>query len=144
MERLKLKKGHVVIYIALLASVFVIMIFTRNIAGKGISDSTANNLSARDSINVAIQISPIGVSTNGDTLGGFYYDMIRQMAEKEHLALKIEAFTQVTSALSDLEDGKYDIVISDIPITSELREKYLFTNPIYADRQTLVQALPTR
>lgn len=139
MERLKLKKGHVVIYIALLAAVFVIMIFTRNIAGKGISDSTANNLSARDSINVAIQISPIGVSTNGDTLGGFYYDMIRQMAEKEHLALKIEAFTQVTSALSDLEDGKYDIVISDIPITSELREKYLFTNPIYADRQTLVQ-----
>lgn len=138
MQPLKLKKGHLIVYIALLAGVLAIMIFTRNLVGKGArGDDNAD--AGRDTISVAIQISPIGVSTNGDTLGGFYYDMIRQMATKEHLALKIDAFTQVTTALNDLENGKYDIVISDIPITSELREKYLFTNPIYADRQTLVQ-----
>lgn len=137
MERLKLKKGHVILYLALLAGVFLIMIFTRNIARRGapVTDSPT----MRDSLRVSIQISPIGVSTHGDTLGGFYYDMIRQMAQKEHLALKIEGFTQVTNALNDLGNGKCDIVISDIPITSELRDRYLFTNPIYADRQTLVQ-----
>lgn len=139
MERLKLRKGHLVIYIALLAAVFLIMVFTRNIAGKGLSDGAGHGNAMRDSINIAIQISPIGVSTHGDTLGGFYYDMIRQIAAKEHLALKIEAFTQVTSALNDLGSGKYDVVISDIPITGGLRDKYLFTNPIYADRQILVQ-----
>lgn len=139
MERLKLKKGHVILYLALLAGVFLIMIFTRNLAGKGIS--SGKSTAAKDSLNVAIQISPIGVSTHGDTLGGFYYDMIRQMATKEHLALKIDGFTQVTGALNDLDKGLYDIVISDIPITSELRDKYLFTNPIYADRQTLVQLI---
>ena len=45
----------------------------------------------------------------------------------------------MTNALSELDSGKFDIVISDIPITTELRDKYLFTDPIYADRQTLVQ-----
>lgn len=118
MERLKLKKGHVILYLALLAGVLLIMIVTRNIARRGIADSNRPAM-MQDSLRVAIQISPIGVSTHGDTLGGFYYDMIRQMAQKEHLALKIEGFTQVTNALNDLENGKCDIVISDIPITSE-------------------------
>lgn len=135
---MKLKKGHVIVYIALLVAVFLIMILTRNLAGKGLSSHEGDRIHA-DSLRIAIQISPIGVSTNGDTLGGFYYDMVRQMAADENLALKIEGFTQVKTALKELEEGKYDIVISDIPITKDLREKYLFTNPIYADRQVLVQ-----
>lgn len=135
---MKLKKGHVIVYIALLVAVFVIMILTRNIAGKGMSTQNGDKLHS-DSLRIAIQISPIGVSTNGDTLGGFYYDMVRRMATDEKLTLKIEGFTQVKTALKELEEGKYDIVISDIPITKDLRDKYLFTNPIYADRQVLVQ-----
>lgn len=137
MEQLKLKKGHIILYLGLLAAVLLIMIFTRNLAAKGNSGNAST--SARDSLRVAIQISPIGISTHGDTLDGFYYDMIRQMAKKEHLALKIDGFTQVKNALDDLENGKCDIVISDIPITSELRDRFLFTEPIYTDRQTLVQ-----
>lgn len=137
MEQLKLKKGHIILYLGLLAAVLLIMIFTRNLAAKGNSDKAS--VQARDSLRVAIQISPIGISTHGDTLDGFYYDMIRQMAQKEHLALKIDGFTQVKNALDNLEEGKCDIVISDIPITSELRDRFLFTEPIYTDRQTLVQ-----
>ena len=139
MERMKLKKGHIILYLGLLVAVFLVMILTRNIAAKGHSASDSAMAQKGDSIRVAIQISPLGVSTNGDTLGGFYYDMIRQMALKEHLALKIDGFTQVTNALTDLAEGKCDIVISDIPITSDLRDRFLFTDPIYADRQVLVQ-----
>lgn len=137
MERLKLKNGHIIIYLALLVAVFLVMILTRGLANKG--NKKSGDSIHTDSINVAIQISPIGVSTNGDTINGFYYDMIRQMAVKENLALKIEGFTQVRVALDELDAGKFDIVISDIPITKDLRDKYLFTDPIYADRQVLVQ-----
>lgn len=137
MERLKLKNGHIIIYLVLLVAVFLVMLLTRGLANKG-NNKTGDNIHT-DSINVAIQISPIGVSTNGDTINGFYYDMIRQMAVKEKLALKIEGFTQVSIALDELDAGKFDIVISDIPITKDLRDKYLFTDPIYADRQVLVQ-----
>lgn len=139
MERMKLKKGHVIVYLALIVVVFVIMVFTRSIAGKNHISDHPQTEQKNDTIRVAIQISPLGVSTNGDTLGGFYYDMIRQMAEKENLALKIYGFTQVTNALHDLDEGKCDVVISDIPLTTELRDKYLFTEPIYADKQVLVQ-----
>jgi len=139
MEPLKLKKGHVVVYIALLAAVLAIMMYTRNLAGKGLSAGSRHDGIGHDSLTVAIQISSIGVSTYGDTLGGFCYDMIRQMADKEHLTLKIDAFTQVSGALKKLDEGQCDIVISDTPITAELREKYLFTNPIYPDSPPLVQ-----
>lgn len=101
MEQLKLKKGHIILYLGLLAAVLLIMIFTRNLAAKGNSDKAF--VQARDSLRVAIQISPIGISTHGDTLDGFYYDMIRQMAKKEHLALKIDGFTQVKMHLTILK-----------------------------------------
>lgn len=139
MERLKLKKGHVVLYLVLMVLVLAVMMFTRNIAGRG--SAAASAAGTRDSLNVAIQISPVGVSTNGDSLSGFYYDMIRRMADREKLALKIDGFTQIANALDGLSDGRYDIVIADIPITKDLREKYLFTDPIYTDRQVLVQLI---
>ena len=139
MERLKLKKGHVVLYLVLMVLVLAVMMFTRNIARRGTGTGTAPDI--RDSLDVAIQISPMGVSTNGDTLSGFYYDMIRRMADREKLALKIDGFTQVADALEGLSAGRYDIVIADIPITKDLKENYLFTEPIYTDRQVLVQLI---
>ena len=136
MERLKLKKGHIFIYMGLLAASLLVMIFTRGIA----STHARQGVAARsDTLKIGMQISPIGVSTHGDTLGGFYYDMVRQMAATERLPVKIEAFTQVAKALDDLDNGVYDIVIADIPSTTELKERFNFTNPIYNDRQVLVQ-----
>ena len=38
-----------------------------------------------------------------------------------------------------LEDNKCDIVARNIPITSEIKEKYLFTEPIILDKQVLIQ-----
>ena len=61
MEPLKLKKGSIIVYLVLLALVLVVMIIARNNALKG---SAENKSEVRDTINVAIQISPIGVTSS--------------------------------------------------------------------------------
>ena len=59
MEQLKLKKGHIILYLGLLAAVLLIMIFTRNLAAKGNSGNEPTP--ARDSLRVAIQLSLIHI-----------------------------------------------------------------------------------
>lgn len=110
MEPLKLKKGSIIVYLVLLALVLVVMIIARNNALKG---SAENKSEDRDTINVAIQISPIGVTTIGDSLGGIYYDKIRQIAVKQHFHPRISGITNIQSAISDLNNGVFDVVIAD-------------------------------
>ena len=110
MEPLKLKKGSIIVYLVLLALVLVVMIIARNNALKG---SAENKSEDRDTINVAIQISPIGVTTIGDSLGGIYYDKIRQIAVKQHFHPKISGITNIQTAISDLNNGVFDVVIAD-------------------------------
>lgn len=110
MEPLKLKKGSIIVYLVLLALVLVVMIIARNNVLKG---SAENKSEDRDTINVAIQISPIGVTTIGDSLGGIYYDKIRQIAVKQHFHPKISGITNIQSAISDLNNGVFDVVIAD-------------------------------
>lgn len=92
-----------------------------------------------DTLNVAVELSPMTLSTAGDTLSGFGYDMLMQIAKAHGVPVKINAFSSLPEALSKLENGRYDLIVSDMPVTASLKEKYGFTDPIYRDRQVLVQ-----
>lgn len=134
MEPLKLKKGNLILYIILLAAAVATMVvsYPRQ-------SHTPKAVSSSDTLDVAIKISPIGVTSSADTLSGFYYDMIKRIAETNNLNIRISGFTVLSSALESLAHGNYDLVIADIPVTQELRNRFIFTDPIYADREVLVQ-----
>lgn len=138
MQKLEPKKGNILIYLILLAVAIMAMVYACN-RSKSNQEQPKPVVVEQDTLRVGIQISPMGVSTASDTLSGFYYDMIRRIAADNGLAIKIDGFTQISNALEKLERNDYDLVISDIPVTKDLLENYSFTNPIYADREVLVQ-----
>lgn len=125
-------------YVLLLVIAAGLMVGMRQCSSRNIPERSTT-AAGGDTINVAIEISPVGVTTLGDTLGGHYYDMIRNLAAKHGRPLKFHPFTQLQSALAGLDQGLYQIVVSDIPVTSELKNRYLFVNPGEIDRQVLVQ-----
>lgn len=92
-----------------------------------------------DTIEVAIEISPVSLSTSGDTLGGFYYDLMRRIAAAEGLNVKFTPFSQIESAMNGVEEGRYDMIIADLPATTSMKERFLLTDPITLDREVLVQ-----
>lgn len=137
-EPLPHKKGSLPLYLLLLLIAAGGMIGMRQCSARNLHERT-DMIAGGDTINVAIEISPMGVTTIGDTLGGYYYDMIRNLAASHGHPLKFHPFTQLQTALNGLDEGRYQIVVSDIPATSELKDRYLFVQPGEIDRQVLVQ-----
>ena len=95
--------------------------------------------SGGDTIDIAIEYSPATYYSFDDTLGGFNYDLLRMMSCMVARAVKFHPFVTLSKALADLDEGIVDVVVGQFPLTAENRERYLFTDPIYIDRQVLVQ-----
>lgn len=91
-----------------------------------------------DTINVAIAYSPMSLYRYGDTLGGFNYEMMRDMAAMYGDKFKFFPVTSVSESLDRLERGDYNIVVADIPATASLKERFRFSVPVYTDRLVLV------
>lgn len=95
--------------------------------------------SGGDTIDVAIEYGPLSLYRYDDTLGGFSYDLLRQMASERVLHLKFHPVVALGEALDGLDKGLFDIVVAAMPMTERYRERYAFTAPVYLDRQVLVQ-----
>lgn len=95
--------------------------------------------SGGDTIDVAIEYGPLSFYRYDDTLGGFSYDLLREMAAANGLKLKFHPIVTIGEALSGLDEGVFDVVVAAMPMTERYREHYAFTSPVYIDRQVLVQ-----
>lgn len=136
-QSLRPLKSRPLLYIALLMGVLLLMFMLRTCSTP--SSSPRDTHAGGDTLNIAIEISPVGISTQGDTLSGYYYDLVREIARRHNRQVRIEGFTHLASTLEALENGRYDIVIPDAPTNTDLRSRFLTTMPVLIDRQVLVQ-----
>ncbi|MBD5346904.1 MAG: transporter substrate-binding domain-containing protein [Bacteroides sp.] len=97
------------------------------------------HISGGDTIDVAIEYSPLTFYQYGDSIGGFDYDLLRAIADEGNLKIKFHPVSALASALDGLRKGHFDLVVADVPTTTELREQFAFTEPAFLDRQVLVQ-----
>ncbi|MDE7135295.1 MAG: hypothetical protein K2N91_01565 [Muribaculaceae bacterium] len=99
MRKLEPKKGNLLIYLGLLIFAIAGLFVARQSTTQHIVKRlTPLAVELDDTIRIGMQISPIGVSTAADTIGGFYYDMIRQIAADNNLTLEISGFTQIAES----------------------------------------------
>lgn len=138
MNGLTPKKGSPIVYILLLALIISLMVVLKNCSHSN-SPSDFLNQNTTDTLQVAIEYSPLSCYTYNDTLGGFCFDAFRMMMRQSGTTVKYNPIVTLYEALNGLESGKYDIVIAQFPVTKENRKLYLFTDNLYIDRQILVQ-----
>ncbi len=125
------------LYLTLLVIAIVLMWMLNHCSHGSLMRSSHH--SGGDTLDVAIEYSPITYYAYGDTLGGFNYDLLRLIASHSGRPMKFHPFVTLSKALDDLNDGRVDLVVGQFPLTADNREHYLFTDPIYIDRQVLVQ-----
>ena len=101
--------------------------------------SAADTPSGGDTIDVAIDFSPISYYTDGDSVSGFNHDLLQLISHTTGIPLKFHPLTSLDDALAGLETGLYDLIAADIPVTLDYRNLFLFTEPVYLDRQVLVE-----
>ncbi len=88
-----------------------------------------------DTLRVAIQYAPGSFYMQGDTLGGVDYEALQNLG----LPYRLYPITNPAEGLDGLNEGRYDLVIADLPMIADSTSNYIFTAPVYVDRQVLVQ-----
>lgn len=136
----KFSTGRILLYLLLLASVVAAMMLVRQCT---ISTRSPYAHAARhsdgDTIDVAIEVSPLLYSLASDTIDGLDYDMLRDFGAAMGRPVKFHPFASISAALDGVEKGRYDIAVSSLPSTREMKERFAMTKPLYIDRQVLVQ-----
>ena len=131
------KKGQLMLYGTLLAVVVGCMV-ALSLCDKP-KENPLTMRSGGDTLDIAIEYSPVTYYTYDDTLGGYNYDLLRMISQRAGQPMKFHPIVTLEKALSGLEDGHYDIVVAQFPMTAGDTARFAFTDPIYIDQQVLVQ-----
>lgn len=136
------KKWQLALYLLLLVAVIIAMVMLRNCSNDEQLMGAHNRIdkeSSGDTIDVAIEYSPLSYYTYGDTLGGFNYEFLKLLSSTCGIKFKYHPIVSLQPALSGLKKGLYDVLAAQFPVTRENKEHYLFTSALYLDNQVLVQ-----
>ncbi len=96
-----------------------------------------------DTLDVAIQLDPNVYRVVGDSAWGKDYEMLMRIAADHNVPIKLHPFVPLNHAMQYLEQGLYDLVVASMPLTSQMRSRFLMTEPVYLDREVLVQLRDT-
>lgn len=138
LKRLEPRKGSLRLYVALLLAAVLAMFSVRQCSSSRIGPREYH-AAGGDTVNIAIEVSPMGVVLSGDTLSGPYYDMVRRVFDGYGREVKFHPFTRLSDAMEWLREGRCRMVVAEIPVTAALNEEYIFVDPGVVDRLVLVQ-----
>jgi len=132
MRQLKSKPGSQALLYLILIVVVVAMMFSLRRYRRG-HEAEVN--AGGDTLRVAMQYAPGSFYVEGDSLAGRDYEALKNL----DILYKIYPITNPAEGLRGLYAGQYDLVVADLPQTADSAGKYIFTKPVYLDRQVLVQ-----
>ena len=96
--------------------------------------------SGGDTLDIAIEITPLGYNISGDTISGIDYDIIRDLSRIHNQPVKLHPFAPLDYALGGLYAGAFDIVVSSLQSTTQLKGLVDVTEAVYIDRYVMVSA----
>ena len=98
-----------------------------------------SDIQAAGVLKVATSYNALNYHVNGDTIEGLQYRLIKQLGQRFGLETEIYLENDIQRSFEGLTGGDYDIVARNIPVTTELRELFAFTDPIEFGKQVLIQ-----
>ncbi len=138
MKNPMLFKPNLKLYVAMLLSVVGCMVWLYR-CSHSVGRSGSSESGGGDTIDVAIEYSPLSLYMYGDTLGGFNHDLLMLIARKKGVAIKMHPMVSLSECLKRLDDGAFDVIAAQVPVTTDFKKHYLFSDSICLDRQVLVQ-----
>ena len=130
-------KGKTVLYVALLVMTVAMMVMLSRCDQPVMP--AEDHPSGGDTLDIAIEYSPVTYYSYDDTLGGFDYDLLRLVSKLSRRPMKFHPIVTLAKGLEGLNDSTYDVLVAQFPMTAAGKECYLFTNPVYIYKQVLVQ-----
>lgn len=98
-----------------------------------------NEIAQEGILRLITEYEQSGYYVSGDTIKGFQYELAQAIADLSGLEVQIHLEMNLPESFQELTTGGCDIIARNIPITSEMKETFLFTDPIMLNKQVLVQ-----
>lgn len=93
-------------------------------------------------IKIVTNLNPIGYFVSSDSIAGYNYELIKALEKYSNIAFEITVENSLEKSFEGLKNGKYDLIARHIPINSNLRSEYSFTEETLNNRLILVQRKP--
>ena len=130
---------RILIYFILLISVILLMISLKNCCLSNPIQRDYKEINNEKILRVVTDFTPLTYYISDDTVIGFDYELAKLISKRSGWEVEIYPEVSLSKSLNGLEHNTYDIVARQLPITTENREKYSFTEPLLLNKQVLVQ-----
>ena len=132
-------KKILILYIILLSIAMFIMggLMYVNTTTRSLHD--LYEIQAEGILRIVTEHDSLGYYVSDNQIEGFHYELSKAIAHLSGLEVFIYIENSLEESFEGLLSNHYDIVARNIPITSELKERFAFTDPIILSRQVLVQ-----
>ena len=137
-----MKKRHVILlcYVILLLAVLATMVrlFTRSHT-PSFTSRDYPEIAEEGILRVITEYDQLGYYVSGDTIQGFQYELSQAISRLSGFEVQIQLEMSLTKSYEALATGQCDLIARNLPITTQLRDTFLFTDPIVLNKQVLVQ-----
>lgn len=134
------RRTMIFVYLLLLMLSLGIIIGLRNCSPRAVLvERPRQGASEGDTIDVAMLYAPLNYYLYDDTLGGFSYDLLRNISSTEKQPINFIPVTSTADAVGRLRRGEVDLIAS-LPVNSAMTGEILFTDSVYTDRLVLIYA----
>lgn len=128
-----------VVYLILLAIVVVVMYQLLQVKKEPLLPRDYPEIKKEGILRMVTEYNQSGYYVAGDTIEGFQYELSQAIARISGLEVQTHLEMSLAESFRELEENRCDVIARNIPITSEIKEDYLFTEPIVLNKQVLVQ-----
>lgn len=128
-----------IVYIILLACVLIVMYRLWPSAQKPLTPRDYPEIGKEGILRMITEYNQSGYYVAGDTIEGFQYELSQAIASLSGLEVQTQLDMNLAQSFRKLSDNQCDVIARNIPITIEMKENYLFTEPIVFNKQVLVQ-----
>lgn len=137
-------KKQFILYVVLLALASTTMVLLWNLKTQSAPVLPRDYAEIRQEgiLRIVTEYNQSGYYIAGDTIEGFQYELSQAIADLSGLEVQTHLEMSLAESFQELSDNRCDIIARNIPITSEIKENYLFTDPIIFNKQVLVQRKP--
>ncbi|EGJ72353.1 extracellular solute-binding protein family 3 [Bacteroides coprosuis DSM 18011] len=134
-----LEKKKLIKYVLLAALGAVIGTILNNRNKESLTARDWNEIIENQELRILTTYNTIDYILKDDSVQGFQYELLHAILDHKGFSLKITPTVDLSQQIEDLKSGKYDLLASNLIVTSELKEQIALTYPILKNKQVLVQ-----
>ena len=132
-------KKLIILYIIMLAITIIMMGGMFYIQSGTIRIRDYPEIRAEGILRIVTEYDQLGYFDSGAQIEGFQYELSRAIARLSGLEVFMYLEKNLENSFKGLQTNHYDIIARNIPTTSELKEAWLFTDPIAWNKYVLIQ-----